>query len=50
MKVKIGFMYHDGRKCAPYDRTFNAHMIRAFHSANHWSFGVRMLILIKGEK
>ena len=48
MRVKVGFMYHDGRKCRPYERSFNKSTLDAFHSASHWKFRVRMLILIKG--
>lgn len=50
LRVKVGFMYYDGRKCRPYERSFNKHTLEAFHSASHWKHGVRMLILIQGEK
>lgn len=50
IRVKVGFMYYDGRKCKPYERSFNKQTLDAFHSGNHWKFGVRMLILIQGEK
>lgn len=49
MRVKVGFAYHDGRKTT-YDRTFNKNSLKAFHDKYHWNFGVRMLLLIQGEK
>ena len=50
MRVRVGFMYHDGRKCGPYERSFNKNTLNAFHSGTHWKHGVRMLLLIQGEK
>ena len=50
LRVRVGFAYYDGRKCRPYERSFNKHTLEAFHSGGHWKHGVRMLILIQGEK
>jgi hypothetical protein len=50
MRVRVGFAYYDGRTFTPYERTFTKQSLDAFHSGSHWNYGVRMLILIQGEK
>ncbi len=50
LRVKVGFAYYDGRTLKPYNRTFTKQSLEAFHSGNHWKYGVRMLILIQGEE